>query len=344
MKSLEVKITLEGQGVVQFDSNKLNSAINSSKNTLVKSWNKNVSYAKSYFKKTGTQNDKGEDEISRHLKISADGLRHAIHIQEHPMHTPSIALHEGLKVQYLADLGTLQRGYLITDTGEKRKSCYTITPAKEISGAVPVLEFHSRSGAKESSEGKTEEDGKDTTLFSRDSVGDTQYEATMLIDLSEVGLISLSDIQDRRALLDTLIPLYTKELSSNLGSQVPDPSYFLRKNSAYKIPEKGILLTKEQIEFVVLNLLEKVSNLYISKSQTGYVKVTDVKIRPAPKLGEDTEFVSLSEASTLLKGMEISYEEMPMDEALAILDSYKEEVEAYKKRLADEKRAKKTTK
>lgn len=357
IKSLKVAITLEGKGVVQFDSNDLGHAVNAAKNTKVKPYRngklpKNISFAKSSFK---TERVNGEEKITRQLKISADGLRHGIHIEEHPFHSPNVFTHELLKLNYLSNLGTLQRGYLITGTGERRKSPYCISPAEEVSGALPVLEFHSNSESKQTRDengkviGKDENDRGSTSLFSRDSVGATRYESTMFIDLSEMALISLSDLQDRRALLDHLVPKFREKLSLNLGSEVPEPAYFTKKGCAYTIPEKAIHLTEDQVKVLVIDLIKKVASLFISKSQTGYVKVVDIKVQgiddPLNPSDETIDVLSDGKFSVdvlnqFLGSFYTAYEEVTLEDATALLSDFDESVKAHEKSAKDAKDAK----
>lgn len=350
IKAIIVKATLRGHGVVQFDGKDQGYAVNRSKNTLIKNTHDNVSYAKASF--ATSKDAEGSDVITRTLKISGDGLRHAIHAEEHPFHTPNIAHSDLHKVIFLSNLGTQQRGYLITDTGERKKSTYCITSAKEVSGAVPVLELHSRSGAKETAE--SEGSAKDTTLFSRDSVGDTEYEFTMYIDPSEMGMISLSDLQDRRALVDCLVPAFRERLSANLGSAVPEPAYFVKPGSAYQIPEMGILLTQEQVHMMVMDLLRKVASVYISKSQTGYAKITGVQIKaivdPLTDLDDGTGFVVVKQegrpfdaglASSYLESFVQSYTECDQERSRQELKDFDDEVKVAKKLAADSRKEKK---
>ena len=355
IKSLIVKATMTGRGVVQFDGVGQDYAHNISKGTLVKSGSiiGTSTFAKASYSSTAKDAD-GKDIILRTIKISGDGLRHAIHVEEHPFHTPNIAHSDLHKVVFLADLGTLQRGYLITDTGERKKSSYCVTSAKEVSGSIPTLEQHARSGAKEKA--KNEGDSKDTTAFGRESIGDTKYEFTLLIDLSELGMISLSDLQDRRALVDSLVPLFRERLSANLGSQVPEAFHFIKKGCAYSIPERGILLNQDQVRVMAVNLLQKIASVFISKSQTGYAKVTDVHIKAIVDPLTDTDdgmgFVTVKDATksfdkevieAYLESFQQSYLVVPEDVARAELMEYNDKVAEAKKATADAKKAKKST-
>ena len=347
VKSLKVVITLQGQGVVQTDGKEVGYAVNKCDGTLVKSFHDNTSYAKSSFR-TGKEGLLGRD-----IKISGDGLRHAIHVLEHPYHTPNVYIHDALKLAYIANIGTMQRGYLCADSGERRKSIYCITPAYEKSGAVPLLEQHSRSGAKTSSE-----DGgaKDTTIFSRESLGATTYEAEMYIDISEAGFIPLSDLADRRAINDDLVTEFRRILGEQLGSTVPEPAFFVRKYSAYRTPEKGIQLDPQQVKMIVLDLLTKVASINISKSQAGYARAVQVVVTPIlnglGKCGKSSTVFNAAAGemdfrglSTVLDNLSSDYEKTDTDAAVALIKDLetrkKAEADAKKKAKADKKGKKK---
>ena len=287
IKAILVRATMSGNGVVQFDSKEQKFAHNSSE-ALVKTRNNNVNYGKACFRQIGVHPETGRPRISKTLKISADGIRHAIHVEEHPFHTPNVGISPAFRIPYLANLGTIQRGYMITDTEERKKSAYTVTSAIEVGGAIPVLEFFCRSGAKDKNantdeEGrvvaKTEDDGKDTTLFSRETTGATRYTFTAAIDVAELGFFSLSSLADRRAVIDSGVEAFSKALSANLGSEVPAPAYFIKEGCAYQIPEKGILLTDDQVKLLILDLLQKMARVSINKSQSGFAQVDSLHIK-----------------------------------------------------------------
>lgn len=363
IKAIIVKATMEGHGVVQFDGSSkvsgrrssLSYAHSSCKSTLVRDADiiGTSTFAKASF--SSSKDADGCDIIIRSLKISGDCLRHAIHVEEHPFHTLNIAHSDLHKVVFLSNIGTQQRGYLIPNTGERKKSSYCITSAKEVGGAIPVLEQHSRSGEKKVAE--SESDAKDTTAFGRESVGDTTYELTMYIDPSEMGMISLSDLQDRRALVDCLVPAFRERLSANLGSAVPEPAYFVKTASAYQIPERGILLTQDQARLMVVDLLRKVASVYINKSQTGYAKVTGLKIKaivdPLVDVDDGTGFIAIKQdghpfdagvLSSYLESFVQSYTMCDQEKARKELKDFEEAIKAAKKLAEDSSRAKRAAK
>ena len=289
VKSIIVRATIIGEGVVQFDGKDQKFAHNRSTATI-KSRHDNVNYGKAVFENAMRTLPDGSTlpVVNKILKISADGLRHAIHVEEHPFHTPNIGQSAMFRIPYLANLGTIQRGYLITDTEERKKSCYMITSAVELGKAFPILEFHSRSGEKEAGvnedkegkgKAKDELDNSDTSLHARESAGSTLYTFTAIIDPAELSFISMSSLQDRRALIDNGVDEFRKTLSENLGTPVSEPVYVIRKGSAYTIPERGILLSEEQVQHMVADLIRKMASIHITKSQSGYAKVVSLYVK-----------------------------------------------------------------
>jgi hypothetical protein len=357
IKSFVVKVILRGHGVVQFDGKDQKYAHNKSKNVPVKAKYDNVSFAKAHFVDIGADKD-GNRIIMKFLELSANGIRHATHFKEHPFHTPNIGVHDAYRIPYLANIGTQQRGYLITGTNERRKSCYAVTAAKEISGATPVLEFYSRSGAKDSNENKvSDEDANDTTIHSRDSVGDTVYACTLLIDPIELGFISLSELQDRRALLPESEKIFRAAFGANLGSDVRASSYYVKKDSAYQIPEHGILLTEDQVKFMVADLFRKVASIDIRKSQNGYAKTYEVKVKAVfdplvdletSETGWHTIFDSNGYHqpevdSVLSEQLDSVYQEKSTAEAVAEVEAFNSAIAVAKKEATAKKKAKKDT-
>jgi hypothetical protein len=118
----------------------------------------------------------------------------------------------------------------------------------------------------------------DTSLFARETTGDTKYTATGFIDIEELRFISVSDIYGRRAISNDLAELFRQQLSENLGSTVDVPRFWQRKLSASNIPEFGILLNDEQVNKLVTYLLKQIANIHIVKSASGFAQTTKLAI------------------------------------------------------------------
>lgn len=356
IKSIIVKGHMTGFGIVQFDGKDQKWVHNRCKG-IQRAENDNVSFAKASFSEK--MGEDGKTLLSKNVKISPDGLRHAIHIEEHPFHSPNIAYNADLKVKFQANMGTLQRGYLIASesSSERKKSCYAITAATEVSGAVPILEFFSRSGEKEKNAGKEVTEDKGTTIHSKDTIGASKYVFTAFIDPSELGFVSISDLQDRRAIIDDNEALFVKELAQNLGSPVSGSKYFVKKGSAYQIPEKGILLSEAQVKLLVVDLVQKMCLVDIRKSQGGYAKVDSLSIKMVVNPLMDTEQdpngwldvkkdgrTDMSVVGKALESFVETYIPVDVDEALEALSSLSEAKSASKTAKSEKKATEKALK
>jgi hypothetical protein len=291
VKSLAFKLGLIGQGIVQ-NNGKGNQYLNNRCQNYYseKATDKNVVYAKYNYNIVGkNQSDDGKeyDVIARNLKISSDGLRHAIHIKEHPIQIPATVLenNKAARIKYLSNLGAIERGYMLPNGG-KRKSAYAITSAVEISGALPALEVCSSSGQRD-----------DTSFFMKEQVGKTEYIAEGFIDLNELGFISMSRLHDRLAINEGDETEFRCELGKNLNvayaklktkgyrlpeldKDVPKPNYFLKSTEqALNISEKGIYLKSSQIVLLAYDLLDKMLGINIVKSQSGYARTRSLKVK-----------------------------------------------------------------
>jgi len=355
IKSLQFQLKLAGQGVVQNNGNGNKYLNNSCQNYYSeKVTDNNAVYAKYNYKIVGKKENKDGkeyDAIERTLKISADGLRHAIHIIEHPIQIPAIALenNKAARIKYLACLGTIQRGYMLPNGG-KRTSAYKITAATETSGALPALETCSSSGERD-----------DTSFFMKEQVGKTEYNAEGFIDLSELGFISMSKLHDRLAIDEGDEKEFRAELGKNLKSAyaklkakgykklpdledgVPEPNYYLKSTEqALDYSEKGILLKPSQVIVLAYDLLDKMLDINIVKSSSGYARLQSLEVKKIARFSD-------------IKDDAINYAEFNSEFDIGSIEqSYtvdmegKSKVEAYEKALkegeAKSKKAKEKTK
>lgn len=284
-KTIKIKLTLAGHGVVQTAGDE--KSLSFRRDDVNGQKYENVVYAKgNYVPAVGPDgkvrvDDKGVPRLRKILKISGDGLRHAVHAAAMPAHTPNILLSPEARVHFLASADTLLRGWLATSTEERKRSAYALTSAED-PNAVLTVEMFSNSAPKVSKDAQAEnEDGtikSDTSLFARETTGNTNYNATGFIDIDELRFISVSDIYGRRAVSDDVAEAYRRALSANLGSEVDKPRYWRRRDGASSIPERGILLTDAQVQHLVTYLLKRMSEIRIVKSQSGYASTTGIAI------------------------------------------------------------------
>lgn len=330
VKSIFFELSLKGRGIVNFDSKDQKWYWNQQADVSLVRYD-NISFGKGNYKKL--ENGK----LKKTLKISSDCLRHAIHIEGHPFHTVNILHNEDARIKFLSHVDTLLRGYMLTDTMEKKKSCYVISSAENISDSVSSIEIHSRSGAKEIK--KNEEDDSDNSFFGRETVGDTHYVSQGAVGIKELRFISLDDKFDRRALQSDCAKKYIACLAKTLGSPVSEPAYYQIKGSAYQIPEFGILLTDEQVKFLLKTLFEKMESISIGKSQVGYAMEDSLKFKVVQnplkdKMWDKDNWNTTLDLDTLT--FDNPYEKVDADAAVAL----HQEVQA----LADKKKEDKSSK
>lgn len=274
VKTIKFNVTLKGHGVVQTGGDEkgltyLREDVDTQKFN-------NVVYAKGNFKQY--TDESGKKRIRKILKISGDGLRHAIHRDSMPANTPSILLSPEARIFATASLDMLIRGWLSTSTDERKRSAYTITAAEDEDARLNI-ELFANSAPKTKREDSSEE-ASDTSLFARETTGDTCYNAAGFIDIEELRFISISDIYGRRAINDDMAELYRAQLSENLGSEVDVPRYWKRKRGSSNIPERGILLNDAQVTKLVTHLLQGIANIHIVKSASGFAQTAEVTISP----------------------------------------------------------------
>ena len=278
VKSIEVSLELVGHGVVQTDGHDNGKHMWNRLRGVDYQDTKNVQFAKGNYVKNGTRIDANGNEVDlfkKILKISGDGLRHAIHADTMPVWTPNVFKHQQTRLHYFGSLAGFIRGDLGTDTAERRKSIYTITAAED-KDAVTSIEFHSRSGPKDN---KTA-DANDDSVFARESTGATHYKATAYIDIPALQFLSVSNLYGQRAVLDDNAEEIRELLSKNIGSEIAPIGYFQWIGGASAIPERGILLNNEQTHVAVDYLLRRFASIFIRKSATGFAKTARVSIRP----------------------------------------------------------------
>lgn len=277
-KTILFKLTLQGHGVVNFDSNDQKWYHNQQDGvSLVR--HDNVSFAKGrYYRKPHT------DKLLKKIVISAECLRHNMYINEMPNYSTNIMHHRPSLLNFLASKAAVERGYMFATKAAtlKRKSPVNITEAEQFGLAKSSIETNSNSGVKTS---KTDEDAAgDTSFYAREMVGDITYEALGSIDIDELQYISLSPNYDRLAVDPDMAAEYLDTLSADLGSRVPEPAYYRKSKSLTTVPEYGILLTDDQTKGLVSDILTRLMSINIAKSQTGhaYTRRLDIKIVENP--------------------------------------------------------------
>lgn len=339
VKSLFFKIKMEGNGVVNFDSNDQKYMWNQLPNKE-RSNHENVSFAKKnwYVSENG--------DLSYKLKISSDCLRHQAFADDFQFQSPNIINNDVLFITSLATPASLLRGYLYAskELTVKKTSALTITDAEQTCNAVSALETFSRSGKK-----VTDENKSDTSFFKKESVGEINYAAEGGIDFKELQFLSLDQIFDRLAINPDTFPIYKELLRTKLPSFNSEPKYYQIKNSCVEIPEYGILFSNEDVVALTKEMLKRILAINIQKSKS-FAKISELKIKLVcdcvdNKMGDDFGWITIKtqdDIDSLNFEVETFFEEESKEKA-EILRKKIEEAESQIKQKNKNEKEKKAT-
>lgn len=341
-KAIEIKLELTGHGVVQTGGDEKSLSYQRS-DIDVQRYN-NVVYAKGNL----VRDPQHEGKYIKILKISGDGLRHAIHAKAMPSNTPNVLISKASRIFYTATLDALLRGWLSVSSDDRKKSAYALTAAED-KNAVLQIELFSNSAPKESASDVNA--ASDTSLFARETTGDTHYTATGFINIEELRFISVSDIYGRRAVQNDDAEAFRKFLTANIGSEVDVPRYWRRNDGSSNIPEFGILLNDAQVAVLVKHLLLEMAEISISKSASGFAKTSKVEIKVISRPTEDyaKSFSAYFDeagihADVVPSEYAVAWTEISKADALAEIAAVEAEIKAYKMKRAEENAAKKAEK
>ncbi len=275
LKGISFRATFSGTGCVNFDSNEQKYEL--MRMGIIKgTMNDNVSFSKKvyYLNPDGTYSYK--------TKVSADALRHAIFIKEQRFQNPTI---QQIPETFYAALGNpalITRGYLFPgeDITLKRKSPLTITDAIEIGDKWSVIpdETKSRSGAK----GANEDGKSDTSFYKKNNIGEKEYIANGYIDMQEMQFLSADPSYDRMGVdVDggAKETIYLDALNRNLPTQGKKFGYYYMSNSITQDAwaERGILLSKDDVDFLVKYILKKILDIAIHRA-TGEFEIKKLEV------------------------------------------------------------------
>lgn len=280
--------------------------------------NDNCTFAKAnYYKKDGS--------IVRTVKLSGDCIRHNIFGS---INNAAIKEDINTLIAFTASPEGLIRGYLNptkSGTTTKRKSPLTVTDAELTNGAISQIENHSSSGSR-----------TDTSFFSKESLGDTEFAFTAHIDLSELGVLSCCDTFDRPCVAEELQQLFEKKLADN-GIVVKKLA--LRKKSDFQ-PEICYQLNDESVNFLVNKLLYKITQIHFGNA-TEFVQFNDMEVIFVDEFGT-REKVKFKDG-LLEKEFKVAsqYVEADYDEALAAERTTRELIKKTKEKEPKAKKGKK---
>ena len=269
LRNILFKLELEGNGIVNFDGAGQKTLWNkhADKFGLEKATHNNTKFAKHNW-----------HENKMEVIISSDCLRHHLFTDEVRVHSPETVIENRILIPMIASPALIIRGYLAlisegTKTSLKRSSALCITEAKQTNDAISYLETHSRSGR------KTQDDVKsDNTFFKEESVGDITYSAVGDINLKSLQFISCDEVFDRLALNPDYFEQYSELLKLKMPCFSSDMRYYQETQSVINIPEYGILLSPESIQFLVKDVLTRLINLKIRRAGA-YAETSKLKLK-----------------------------------------------------------------
>jgi hypothetical protein len=300
VREILFEVVLEGEGVVQTDhvgqkfhyfKSKNCGSLPESKDKM----NDNISFAKAdyYNNPDYVIGETKEQPFTRIPKISSDCLRHNIHEDAMPSHTPAIFEDDILRLEAITTNDYLMRGYLdapsknaVENQITKRKSSYMITDAKLSPGAISSIEVRSKSGPKNLADGSSVAN----SFFYQETLGKTTWTARGAIDISQLQFISSSINCDRRAIRESDVSKFEETMISKYGAGVVRRGYFYKNGSQY-LAEEGFVISSEKIQELVNEFFGNLASLYIGK-KNAFAKTSSIRIKYVENPLEDLFDVS----------------------------------------------------
>lgn len=254
--TIKIQLTLRGQGIVNFDSTDQKYMLNKAAGASIITHD-NTKIAKASFATDANGN------ITRTVKVSSQCIRQAIYGVKH---NPNIMYSPALFNDSISSMASIALGYMHVNEKKgsaKRKSSVVVTDAKEVSGAVPTFGTHSNSG-----------DRNDTSLYYVEEVGDTRFETTLIIDLSELKHIVLSDTYGR----NSVFPDGAEALKAKLREKYGEVSegFYKMEGEDGSVPEYGAELSDKTVASIVKDLINHIKQLRIVRAN-GYLEFDSMK-------------------------------------------------------------------
>lgn len=248
VRTIGIDLEFEGNGCVNYDSNDQKYILNKYK--FCNAQNENNKLGKKCFSK---------DEKTYKYKVSSECLRHYCFFDEIEFENSKISYLPTILYNAIASPAFLLKGYVFTvPKSIKKKSPLTLTDAVETGEGRTVcnLEVHSKAGER-----------SDTSLYFSDNVGKANYESNVVIDLTELQFISDDSTYDRRGVGVDGGPteqLFLSALKRHLGTDYKFDYYYMKKGLTMdEWAEKGILLTQDNVDFLVKDMIRRLFNIVI---------------------------------------------------------------------------------
>lgn len=256
LSSIKIQCTFKGQGVVNFDSTDQKYIYNKYAGASV------ISHDNTKIGKA-TYEAEPDGNLKRTPKVSSQCIRQAIFCMKH---NPNIMHSPALFNDWISSKAALILGWMFANEKKgaaKRKSPFTVTDALEVSGQVSTFNTHSNSG-----------DRTDTSLYYVEELGKTRFESTMLIDLSELKHIVLSDTYGRNSVFPDGEEAFKTALRAKYGDL--SEGYYKMVGEDGSVPEYGAELSDAAVVDIVKTLIDRIKQFRIVRAN-GFLEFDSMK-------------------------------------------------------------------
>ena len=300
IKAVKFRVTLNGRGVVNFDSTDQKYFINShcdnsqlaresggkitdnqtfAKKEFYRLYDSHEAYldaVKEFAEKNGidiNEAKKNLPEFAENLKISYNCLRYAIFGGTHDV-DPVIWKFPIAASNFIANPLGFSRGYMCPDKKDsfKKKSSLNVTDAID-NKAVVYMELYTKSGNR-----------NDTSLFYKETAGETNYVFNAYFDVAEAQFLSFDDVFARRAVSNSYIEgenYLEKAFVKNYGRVPYTVGVFSKNNEIFgkSYGEYGAKMDDEFINGLIHKLTEQMLSININRNG-GVAYTTKVEYKP----------------------------------------------------------------
>lgn len=274
MKSILLKIELDGQGIVNFDDSSQRFLFNGTKFKDLFHAHDNVKYAKKVLYK-----DENGNLTDYKIKISSSCIRKAIFDKDLVGQNTNFVMNKEILYSQLGSPYFMLNGYMLTvqdGNSFKKKSPITLLSAIQTNGAKTKLETRTRSGKKMV---KTDvNNDSDTSLFTEEDAGEMTYESKGIINLNELQFVSLDDYYDRWSFSSDDFDTFKKYMKMSLPTFNSEVKYFKIKDSVNSFPELGFKFSDADVDTLVKYFLKRLLETEIKRNSAN-ARISSLKIK-----------------------------------------------------------------
>ena len=248
-KEILFRIKIKGNGIVNYDFKGQKRILKKLVNHLYNEFD-NTSYAKKNFYGDGQYK----------IKISSNSLRYSIFRNDMIAASVNIMNSKTLLNSYIGSTVGILRGYLFAKSISLHKSgAFTIVDAEQTSEALSYMEQFTKSGDKTASDNSN-------TIFSKETIGDIEYQSFGSINLESLQFMSCDPIFGRLNFHPDDVEILTTILKNNIPNFNSEKGYYKLKTSSVDIEEEGIKFSDENVKFLVKELMIRILSLKIKRS------------------------------------------------------------------------------